>query len=279
MFLPLFLVTSHVLCRQACRLDQDLKLEQKRSALLEKGKKQAEAAKAELEMRHQQQASDIASLHVELAALHSAFKTIQQQQQVSTISMLPCRHAHHQTSIHSAIPSGSIQRSLLELCKTRWSCWKCHSTFFICAFTVMCAILQTDHHAIRALSTDKPQQGLALVEARGPQACQDCVASQRAIADFRQRLEVLEANKAERDHKKAQSMPSTQDRSGDTNDDRYGRHGTSTTCSKCWDLSVSMSFCTHLSGFSKGTTVCRFAYKHCQSLCRLYPPHPLYRAK
>ena len=79
-----------MLFRTACRLDQDLKLEQKRSALLDKGKKQAEAAKAELEMRYQQQASDIASLRVELSALQSAFKTIQQQQQVSTTSMLSC---------------------------------------------------------------------------------------------------------------------------------------------------------------------------------------------
>lgn len=76
------------MCSKACRLDHDLNLEQKRSALLEKGKKQAEAAKAELEMRHQQQASDIASLRGELTALQSAFKTIQQQQQVSVTSML-----------------------------------------------------------------------------------------------------------------------------------------------------------------------------------------------
>lgn len=106
----------------------------------------------------------------------------------------------------------------------------------MCVFTVMCALLQTDHHAIGELSADKPQHSLALVEARGPQACQDCAANQRAVADFRQRLEVLEANKADRDHKKAQSMPSTQDRSGDTDDDRYGRHGTNATCSKCWGL-------------------------------------------
>ena len=81
----------------------------------------------------------------------------------------------------------------------------------------MFAISQTDHHAISELSADKPQHGLALVEA---QACQDCVAARGAIADFRQRLDALEANKAKMDHKKAHSVPSTQDRSGDTNDDR-----------------------------------------------------------
>lgn len=87
--------------------------------------------------------------------------------------------------------------------------------------TVICATLQTDHHAIGQLSTGKPQQSLA-VEAKGAQACEDCSAAQRAVADFRQRLEVAEAAKAARDSKQAQSMPSTQDHSGDTNDDRYG---------------------------------------------------------
>lgn len=80
----------------ACRLDQDLKLEQKRSASVEKGKKQAEAAKVELEMRHQQQASDIAALRKELTALQSVFKTIQQQQQVDAMSIsIMCHFGHH----------------------------------------------------------------------------------------------------------------------------------------------------------------------------------------
>lgn len=56
--------------------------------MLEKGKKQAEAAKAELEMRQQQQASDIAAMRKELTALQSVLKTIQQQQQVAAISLL-----------------------------------------------------------------------------------------------------------------------------------------------------------------------------------------------
>ena len=85
--------------------------------------------------------------------------------------------------------------------------------------TVICAILQTDHHAIGELSN--PQQSLA-VEASGAPVCEDCSAGQRVVADFRQRLEVLEAAQVGRDSKQAQSMPSTQDHSGDTNDDRYG---------------------------------------------------------
>lgn len=117
--------------------------------------------------------------------------------------------------------------------------------YFMHVFTVMCALLQTDHHAIGELSADKPQHSLALVKASGAQACQDCAATQRALADFRHRLEVLEANKADRDHNKAQSMPSTQDRSGDTNDDRYGRHGTNATCSTCWGLSCVHVISTH----------------------------------
>lgn len=56
--------------------------------MLEKDKKQAEAAQAELEMRHQQQASDIAAMRKELTALQSVLKTIQQQQQVAAISLL-----------------------------------------------------------------------------------------------------------------------------------------------------------------------------------------------
>ena len=87
--------------------------------------------------------------------------------------------------------------------------------------TVACATLQTDHHAIGQLSTGKPPQSLA-VQTKGAQACEDCSAAQRAVADFRQRLEVVEAAKAARDSKQAQSMPSTQDQSGDTNDDRCG---------------------------------------------------------
>lgn len=75
-----------LVCRKVCRLDQDLKLEQKRSASLEKGKKQAEAAKVELEMTYQQQASDIDALRKELTALQSVFKTIQHQQQVAPMS-------------------------------------------------------------------------------------------------------------------------------------------------------------------------------------------------
>ena len=91
------------MCRKACRLDEDLKLEQKRSALLEKGKKQAEAAKAQLEMRHQQQASDIAALREELTALQSVFKTIQQQQQVAAVSIsIMCHHGHHEAFLLSA---------------------------------------------------------------------------------------------------------------------------------------------------------------------------------
>lgn len=80
-------------------------------------------------------------------------------------------------------------------------------------------MLQTDHHAIGQLSSGKPEQSLA-VEAKGAPACEDCSTAQRVIADFRQRLEVLEAANAVRDGKQAQSLPSTQDHSGDTNDDR-----------------------------------------------------------
>lgn len=87
--------------------------------------------------------------------------------------------------------------------------------------TVICAKLQTDHHAIGQLSTDKPQQSLP-VKANGAPVYEDCSAAQRVVAQFRQRLEVLEAAQAARDSKHAQSMPSTQDHSGDTNDDRYG---------------------------------------------------------
>ena len=87
--------------------------------------------------------------------------------------------------------------------------------------TVVCATLQTDHHAIGQLSAGKAKQSLA-VEAKGAQACEECSAAQRVVADFRQRLEVVEAAQAGRDSKQAHSMPSTQDHSGDTNDDRYG---------------------------------------------------------
>ena len=87
--------------------------------------------------------------------------------------------------------------------------------------TVRLATLQTDHHAIGQLSASKPQQSLLAVEARGAPACEDCTAVQRAVADFKQRLQVLETAKAERDCKQAQSLPSTQNHSGDTNDDRY----------------------------------------------------------
>lgn len=93
---------------------------------------------------------------------------------------------------------------------------------FVClhvwGVTVICATLQTDHHAIGQLSTSNPQQSLA-VEAKGAQACEDCSSAQR---DLKQRLEIVEAAQAARDSKHAQSMPSTQDHSGDTNDDRYG---------------------------------------------------------
>lgn len=101
-------------CRKACRLDQDLKLEQKRAASLEKGKKQSEAAKAELEMRHQQQASDIAALREELTALQSVFKTIQRQQQVAAESIsITCHHGHHQASPLSANFFSSLHADLL----------------------------------------------------------------------------------------------------------------------------------------------------------------------
>ena len=85
----------------------------------------------------------------------------------------------------------------------------------VCGVTVICATLQADHHAIGQLSTSKPQQSLA-VEAKG---AEDCSAAHR---DLKQRLEIVEAAQAARDSKHAQSMPSTQDHSGDTNDDRYG---------------------------------------------------------
>lgn len=81
-------------------------------------------------------------------------------------------------------------------------------------------MLQTDHHAIGQLSTGKPEQSLA-VQAQGAPTCEDCSAANRVVANFRQRLEVLEAANAVRDSKQAQSLPSTQDHSGDTNDDRY----------------------------------------------------------
>ena len=116
------------MCRKVCRLDQDLKLEQKRSASLEKGKKQAEAAKVELEMRYQQQASDIAALRKELTALQSVFKTIQHQQQVApTSTPVTCHHEYHQLSVLSANLFNFLHADLLLLKTLHISmCHDCH---------------------------------------------------------------------------------------------------------------------------------------------------------
>lgn len=174
--------------------------------MLEKGKKQAEAAKADVEMRHQQQASDIAAMRKELNALQSVFKTIQHQQQVAAMSS-PDIMIKHLPFANLAPPLHADWVNLFIL-----------RTMHVSINTHM---LQTDHDAIGQLSTGKPQQSLA-VEAKGAAACEDCSAAQRAVAAFRLQLEVLEAAIAVRDSKQAQSLASTQDHSGDTNDDRYG---------------------------------------------------------
>ena len=70
-------------CRAALRHQTALKKEQQRCEVLLKEKKQAVAAKAESEMQHRGQASDIAALRKELIALQAAFTNVRQQQQVA----------------------------------------------------------------------------------------------------------------------------------------------------------------------------------------------------
>ncbi len=52
------------------------------------------------------------------------------------------------------------------------------------------------------------------------QVCQGCTVAQRAVEELRQQMEPLQRSLSVRGGNLAESMPSTQDRSGDTNDDR-----------------------------------------------------------
>jgi len=67
----------------------------------------------------------------------------------------------------------------------------------------------------------QPSQNGAVVPHGTVQACQGCSAAQQAVDDLRHQLAPLQRGlSAKGSNLAADSMPSTQDHSGDTNDDR-----------------------------------------------------------
>ena len=67
-------------------LESELKAEHRRCVALQAGKKQAEAAKAESEIKLRSQACDMAALRKELTALQATLVSVQHQQQVAVTS-------------------------------------------------------------------------------------------------------------------------------------------------------------------------------------------------
>jgi len=83
------------------------------------------------------------------------------------------------------------------------------------------AVLQDDQRVITSLKAQasKPAEARAHAPNGSRQACQGCTVAQQAVEELRQQM-ALQRSLSVRGSNLAESMPSTQDRSGDTNDDR-----------------------------------------------------------
>lgn len=81
---------------------------------------------------------------------------------------------------------------------------------------------QDDHQDVIELKTQasKPAHAEALVPRYSRQTCQGCSAVQQAVVELKQQLGPLPRSLSVRGSTYADSVPSTQDHSGDTNDDR-----------------------------------------------------------
>lgn len=81
---------------------------------------------------------------------------------------------------------------------------------------------QEDQRVVTSLraQASKPAEAHALAPNGSRQACQGCTAAQQAVEELRQQMAPLQRSLSVRGSNLAESMPSTQDRSGDTNDDR-----------------------------------------------------------
>ena len=82
--------------------------------------------------------------------------------------------------------------------------------------------IQDDHEVVVELKTQasKPAHAEALVPCNSRQTCQGCSAVQQAVVELKQQLGPLPRGLSARGSTHADSVPSTQDHSGDTNDDR-----------------------------------------------------------
>lgn len=90
------------------------------------------------------------------------------------------------------------------------------------AKTAWPAVLQDHQKVVTSLKAQasKPAEAHALAPNGSRQACQGCTAAQQAVEELRQQLAPLRRSLSVRGSNLAESMPSTQDQSGDTNDDR-----------------------------------------------------------